>query len=346
MHVAELDADARSSGCSPTTIGARWSPRSSSVHGTVDAIVAATRSHADAGGQGAGRLAEAGLVVSRRRRPAGARRGVPAAAREADTRPAPTEFADAPDEARKVMRAFVVDGRITVDSRGRRQAAGDARLAGAGLRAGTPLHRGDGQPDPRQASRRHRGVAPIPGRPRVLDRATGSTGAAGGTVAPVTHYEVLGVDRDASMSQDPGGVPPPGSCPPSRHQRDQVRPSRWRRSTRRGGCWAILYCATPTTARSTCRTSLCANGTSSGPPRRPGRRRSRASRGGSSTGLTAVGIGIVLFGVFTYEPSTRRAARQRAAGRVVRGDRGQRRRNRGQLRHRPRRRGREPDQRG
>jgi hypothetical protein len=34
------------------------------------------------------------------------------AARMANTRPAPTEFEDAPDEARKILRAFVVDGRL------------------------------------------------------------------------------------------------------------------------------------------------------------------------------------------------------------------------------------------
>lgn len=34
------------------------------------------------------------------------------AARQANTRPASTEFDDEPDEARKVLRAFVVDGRL------------------------------------------------------------------------------------------------------------------------------------------------------------------------------------------------------------------------------------------
>ena len=34
------------------------------------------------------------------------------AARQANTRPASTEFADAPDHVRKVLRSFVVDGRL------------------------------------------------------------------------------------------------------------------------------------------------------------------------------------------------------------------------------------------
>ena len=42
----------------------------------------------------------------------GRARPAAAAARQANARPASTEFADAPDHVRKVLRAFVVDGRL------------------------------------------------------------------------------------------------------------------------------------------------------------------------------------------------------------------------------------------
>lgn len=59
-----------------------------------------------------GRLVEAGLVTKRDDGLAVDGDAFGRAAREANTRPASTEFADAPDDARKVLRAFVVDGRL------------------------------------------------------------------------------------------------------------------------------------------------------------------------------------------------------------------------------------------
>ena len=59
-----------------------------------------------------GKLVEAGLVVSDADGLAVTGEAFQRAAREANTRPTSTEFADAPDDVRKVLRAFVVDGRL------------------------------------------------------------------------------------------------------------------------------------------------------------------------------------------------------------------------------------------
>jgi hypothetical protein len=81
-------------------------------HDTFDAIVAATSLPAGRVAKAAGRLADAGLVVQHD----GALRVqasvFQAAARQALTRPPSDEHADAPDEARRVLSSFVVDGRI------------------------------------------------------------------------------------------------------------------------------------------------------------------------------------------------------------------------------------------
>jgi hypothetical protein len=59
-----------------------------------------------------GRLVEAGLVANGNEGLAVDGDSFKRAARQANTRPASTEFADAPHDARKVLRAFVVDGRL------------------------------------------------------------------------------------------------------------------------------------------------------------------------------------------------------------------------------------------
>ena len=59
-----------------------------------------------------GKLVETGLVLNRDEGLALDGDSFRRAARQANTRPASTEFADAPDDARKVLRAFVVDGRL------------------------------------------------------------------------------------------------------------------------------------------------------------------------------------------------------------------------------------------
>jgi hypothetical protein len=59
-----------------------------------------------------GRLVEAGLVIAADDALVVAGGAFQRAARQANTRPASTEFDDQPEESRKVLRAFVVDGRL------------------------------------------------------------------------------------------------------------------------------------------------------------------------------------------------------------------------------------------
>ena len=59
-----------------------------------------------------GKLVESGLIVNSADGLAVAGDSFQHAARLANTRPASTEFADEPDEISKVLRAFVVDGRL------------------------------------------------------------------------------------------------------------------------------------------------------------------------------------------------------------------------------------------
>ncbi|MCU1360281.1 MAG: uncharacterized protein JWN99_1570 [Ilumatobacteraceae bacterium] len=82
-------------------------------HGSIDAIVAATDLSATRVAKAAGRLAESGLVVQRDGSLHVHGAAFRAAARQALARPPSDEHADAPEEARRVLSAFVVDGRIT-----------------------------------------------------------------------------------------------------------------------------------------------------------------------------------------------------------------------------------------
>ncbi len=78
----------------------------------LDEIVAATGLTSSQVAKALGKLVESGLVVSSADGLSVAGDAFQRAAREANTRPTSTEFADAPDDVRKVLRAFVVDGRL------------------------------------------------------------------------------------------------------------------------------------------------------------------------------------------------------------------------------------------
>ena len=78
----------------------------------VDGIVTATGLTSAQVAKALGKLVEAGLVVSGDDGLGVDGDSFQRAARQAHTRPASTEFADAPDETRKVLRAFVADGRL------------------------------------------------------------------------------------------------------------------------------------------------------------------------------------------------------------------------------------------
>lgn len=78
----------------------------------VDEIVAATGLTPTQVAKALGKLVEFGLVVSGDDGLGVAGDSFQRAARQAHTRPASTEFADAPEEMRKVLRGFVVDGRL------------------------------------------------------------------------------------------------------------------------------------------------------------------------------------------------------------------------------------------
>jgi hypothetical protein len=78
----------------------------------VDAVVSATGLTSTQVAKALGKLVETGLVVSGADGLAVAGESFQQAARQANTRPASKEFDDVPDEARKVLRAFVVDGRL------------------------------------------------------------------------------------------------------------------------------------------------------------------------------------------------------------------------------------------
>jgi len=80
---------------------------------TLDAVVAATSLTPAQAAKAAGRLAEAGLVEHIDGSLHVLAAAFRVAAREALARPASTEHAELPDEVRRVMAAFVVDGRLT-----------------------------------------------------------------------------------------------------------------------------------------------------------------------------------------------------------------------------------------
>ena len=78
----------------------------------VDDVVVATGLSAPQVAKALGKLVESGLVVNGADGLAVAGDSFQHAARLANTRPPSTEFADQPDDTRKVLRAFVVDGRL------------------------------------------------------------------------------------------------------------------------------------------------------------------------------------------------------------------------------------------
>ncbi len=80
---------------------------------TADAVAAATGLPATTVAKALGRLAAGGLVVSSSGALTTADGVFEAAARDALSRPESGEHAHQPDDVRKVLRAFVVDGRIT-----------------------------------------------------------------------------------------------------------------------------------------------------------------------------------------------------------------------------------------
>jgi hypothetical protein len=78
----------------------------------LDDIVVATELTPAQVAKALGKLVETGLVVNSVEGLVLAADAFQRAAREANTRPPPAEFADAPEDARKILRAFVVDGRL------------------------------------------------------------------------------------------------------------------------------------------------------------------------------------------------------------------------------------------
>ena len=78
----------------------------------VDEIVAATGLSSTHVAKALGKLVETGLVVSGADGLSVAGGVFQSAARQANTRPTSTEFDDEPDDVRKILRSFVVDGRL------------------------------------------------------------------------------------------------------------------------------------------------------------------------------------------------------------------------------------------
>jgi len=79
----------------------------------VDAITAATGSTAAQVAKALGKLVESGLVTQAAGGVSLAGTAFRDAARAANVRPRPSEFDDVPEAARKVLRSFVKDGRLT-----------------------------------------------------------------------------------------------------------------------------------------------------------------------------------------------------------------------------------------
>jgi hypothetical protein len=78
----------------------------------LDEIIAATALDATRTAKALGRLVESGLLGQSAEGLTVAADVFQRAARRANTRPSSTEFDEAPDDARKVLRSFVVDGRL------------------------------------------------------------------------------------------------------------------------------------------------------------------------------------------------------------------------------------------
>ena len=78
----------------------------------LDEVVVATSLTSSQVAKALGKLVETGLVISGADGLSVAGDAFQKAAREANTRPTSTEFADSPDDVRKVLRSFVSDGRL------------------------------------------------------------------------------------------------------------------------------------------------------------------------------------------------------------------------------------------
>lgn len=78
----------------------------------IEEVIAATGLSSTQVAKALGRLVDGGLIVQGDDGLTVAGESFQLAAREANMRPASTEFDDLPGEARKVLRAFVVDGRL------------------------------------------------------------------------------------------------------------------------------------------------------------------------------------------------------------------------------------------
>jgi hypothetical protein len=78
----------------------------------VDEVAASTGLTSAQVAKALGKLLETGLIVNGDEGLRVAGDEFQRAARQANTRPASTEFDDVPDDARKVLRSFVVDGRL------------------------------------------------------------------------------------------------------------------------------------------------------------------------------------------------------------------------------------------
>ena len=171
----------------------------------LDTVVAATGLPPERASRALGRLVDAGLVISGSDGTLivlGA--AFQQAARAALSRPPRDEHADEPGERRKVLDAFVVDGRITSipAARGKRLVVLD--WLAQDFEPGVRYDERAGQRDHRAPPRRRRDAAPVPrrraparpGRRRVLaHRRHGPLTVAG------SHYDTLGVRPDASARE-------------------------------------------------------------------------------------------------------------------------------------------------
>ena len=195
-----------------------------------------------------------------------------------------------------------------VDAGGAGQAAGGARLAGPGVRAGRALLRARGQRDPRRAPPRHRGAAPLPrrrgaARPRrrrVL--AQRRHGADDGGRRALRRRSASAPDATAAEIRDAYRALPAATTPTA----GRPTPARWPRSTRPTGCSASRPAGPCTTPRR--------RGTGSAAARRPATRRTARRRRPCRAAAAAAGArtrGSWCIGMFLVG-ADRRARRRRA----------------------------------
>ena len=175
----------RSSGCSPTTIGARSSPRSSSARSSADDVADAQRPARRPGQPGARPPRRRRARRRRRRRWLGARRRRVPARRPGGARPAPPRRARRPSRTSgaRCSTAFVRDGRITSMPAARAKRLVVLDWLAQAFEPGRALQRARGQRDPRRPPPGHGGAAPRTSSTRaMLDRAGGEYWRSGGSV--------------------------------------------------------------------------------------------------------------------------------------------------------------------